>query len=336
MKENQLLENKQMREKCMGRVEVLEKVKKLILLPNTEFATTEMVANYYKVDGGVKTIESLVKYNRDEIESNGYKVYSKDNLLTLGLKLNPKRGGFDVLDELGRIVATGNNSGLALFSKRAILIVGLLLRDSVIANKIKQELGLPINLNLFLRKEMIFKKELDNAIDSVRKNIRYEHFFDENYNSRKSSGLHKKICKAINSITTYQTQYSCCNNKYRIDFYFPKLNIAIEYDEKYHENQLEKDKQREYEIMRDIYIDKYYKEYSEDQLQEWEYKNKEEMFDIEYEEKLLDHSFDMTRFIRIKEGKEMEGLAYATSMIAITSNSIINSRGMSCKYDDLL
>lgn len=33
-----------------------------------------------------------------------------------------------------------------------------------------------------------------------------------------------------------KTQLSVCNNKYRIDFYIPSLNIAIEYDENGHKN----------------------------------------------------------------------------------------------------
>lgn len=31
-----------------------------------------------------------------------------------------------------------------------------------------------------------------------------------------------------------ESQYSCCNNKYKIDYYIPSLNIAIEYDENDH------------------------------------------------------------------------------------------------------
>lgn len=31
-------------------------------------------------------------------------------------------------------------------------------------------------------------------------------------------------------------QYNCCNNSYRIDYYIPELNIAIEYDEDDHKN----------------------------------------------------------------------------------------------------
>ena len=54
-RENQLLENKKMREEVVGRIEVLEQVGELLLLPNTEFATTEMVAKYYAED-----IETIV------------------------------------------------------------------------------------------------------------------------------------------------------------------------------------------------------------------------------------------------------------------------------------
>lgn len=168
MKENQLLENKQMREECMGRIEVLEKVKKLILLPNTEFATIEMVANYYEVDGGVKTIESLVNYNRDEIESNGYKVYSKDNLLTLNLKVKTKRGGFDVLDSEENVVASGSNKGVALFSQRAILNVGMLLRDSKIAREVRTQLLNGFDNAVEEQRVDLFTKDID---EEMRLNI---------------------------------------------------------------------------------------------------------------------------------------------------------------------
>ena len=45
--ENPLLDNRQLRDKCVGRYEVLEKVKKLVLLPGTEFATINQIAEYY-------------------------------------------------------------------------------------------------------------------------------------------------------------------------------------------------------------------------------------------------------------------------------------------------
>lgn len=150
--ENQLLENKQMREECVGRIEVLSKVKELFLLPNTDFATTEMVANYYEVDGGVKTIEKVVERNLDELKANGYSVRSKENLLTYNMSVKTKRGGFDILNDEGDIVASGSNKGIALFTKRAILNVGMLLRDSLVAREIRTQL-----LNGF-----------DNAVDEDR------------------------------------------------------------------------------------------------------------------------------------------------------------------------
>ena len=135
--ENQLLEQKELREKNLDRIEVLEKVKGSLLLPNTEFANTEMVANYFDVDRG--TVEKVVERNIEELSNNGYKVYNK-NLLTDKLSVKTKRGGFDILDNEGNIIASGSNKGIALFSKRAILNVAMLLRDSKIAKEIRSKL----------------------------------------------------------------------------------------------------------------------------------------------------------------------------------------------------
>lgn len=122
MKENQLLENKEMREKVAERVEVLDRVKKLILLPNTEYATTEMVADYYGV--AETTIKDQLQTNKDEFDSDGYSVLVKDELKRIkdisGLK--------------------SRASSLALFPKRAILRMGMLLRDSSIAREVRTQL----------------------------------------------------------------------------------------------------------------------------------------------------------------------------------------------------
>lgn len=47
-----------------------------------------------------------------------------------------------------------------------------------------------------------------------------------------------------------KTQYKVLN--YRVDFYIPELNVAIEYDEQHHAYQLEGDKQRELDIQNEI------------------------------------------------------------------------------------
>lgn len=136
--ENQLLEQKELREKNLGRIEVLDQVKELLLLGDTDFATMEMVAKYYDVP--IETIKSTINYNREEIEANGYRVYTKDNLLSLKFNLKTKRGGFNVLDNQNNVIASGSNNGIALFSKRAILNIGMLLRDSDVAKEIRSRL----------------------------------------------------------------------------------------------------------------------------------------------------------------------------------------------------
>lgn len=138
MNENELLTNAKRREENMNRIEVLDAVGTLLSLPNTELYTTEMVANYYGVP--VETIYSVLHQNTEELSNNGYSIMKKENLLTLKIKVKTKRGGFDILDAYNNIVATGNNKGIATFTKRTVLNVGMLLRDSEIAKEIRSRL----------------------------------------------------------------------------------------------------------------------------------------------------------------------------------------------------
>nr|DAJ80645.1 MAG TPA: hypothetical protein [Caudoviricetes sp.] len=125
-RENQLLENKKMREEVVGRIEVLEQVGELLLLPNTDFATKEMVSQYYGIK--LKTLESCIEDNQNEIQNNGMRLYKRAEILNL------LKGGI----ENNEIKVP--NRGLILFSKRAILNVGMLLRDSKIAKELRSRL----------------------------------------------------------------------------------------------------------------------------------------------------------------------------------------------------
>ena len=122
MRENELIEQKELREQMIDRVEVLDKVGELLLLPNTEFATTEQVAEYFKVD--VSTIRQITVRNNEEIVSDGYK------------SLTGKQLGD--IKSLCQIKSRAKQ--LAVFPKRAILRVGMLLRDSEIAKEIRTRL----------------------------------------------------------------------------------------------------------------------------------------------------------------------------------------------------
>ena len=124
--ENQLLKQKELREKNLGRIEVLDQVKELLLLGDTDFATKEMVSRYYEIK--LKTLESCIEDNQKEIENNGMRLYKRREILNL------LKGGI----ENNEIKIP--NRGLILFSKRAILNVGMLLRDSDVAKEIRSRL----------------------------------------------------------------------------------------------------------------------------------------------------------------------------------------------------
>ena len=124
MNENELLTNVKRREENMGRVEVLDKVGTLLSLPNTELYTTEMVANYYEV--GIEAIQSLIKDNKEELKTNGFKLMKRSEILNV-------LGG-----QLENIKVP--NRGMNIFTKRTVLNVGMLLRDSEIAKEIRSRL----------------------------------------------------------------------------------------------------------------------------------------------------------------------------------------------------
>ena len=107
------------------RLDVLDKVKKLIMLKGTEYMTTKMVAEYYNVAEG--TIKALVSRNNDELIKNGYKVLYKEKLKEFKGKLQDAT----TLNEIKFV------SQLALFNKRSILNVGMLLDKSPIAEEVR-------------------------------------------------------------------------------------------------------------------------------------------------------------------------------------------------------
>ena len=141
MKEVDLLQRKEAREDCISRVEVLDKVGELLLLPNTEYATTKQVAEYYGV--GVRAITSLVFDNKDEVVSDGYKVMKGKELENTDVisfkEFTKNRANYKFTMEDGSILSVGGG-GVGLFPKRAILRVGMLLRDSEVAKEIRTRL----------------------------------------------------------------------------------------------------------------------------------------------------------------------------------------------------
>ena len=138
IKEEQLLEQRELREQLAGRVEVLEKVKTLLLIPQTDIATVKQVADFYEV--GEEAIQSLYKDNKNELDDDGVTLKSyKDFLNVPEGQLKTGRGKSTLSYTNGDVLIIPNR-GLKVFPRRAILRIGMLLRDSVIAKEVRTQL----------------------------------------------------------------------------------------------------------------------------------------------------------------------------------------------------
>lgn len=137
---NENLLNPETRAKLSGRVEVLDKVKKLFLLPKLDTMTVEQIAEYYEV--GKEAIQSCFKDNRIEISADGVTKYTPkaiiERLVPEGHSVKSQYYTDFMLSD--NVTLRVPNGGINLFSKRAILRIGMLLRDSPIAREVRTQL----------------------------------------------------------------------------------------------------------------------------------------------------------------------------------------------------
>ena len=127
----------------------LELVKEILMLGKTDLMTVKMCAEYFEVN--LSTLEMVIVNNREELEENGYKVYNYNELKskfqnpnTLGIKRFPNRGK-------------------ALLTKRTLLNIGMLLRDSRVAKELRRRIL-----------DIVHDAEETEVIDNVINEIRTE------------------------------------------------------------------------------------------------------------------------------------------------------------------
>lgn len=138
MKETQFIDDKTLRDKSVEHYEVLEKVKELLLIPEIETMTLKQVAEYYEVDP--HTIEMICSRNADELESDGVrKMKVKDFLNSQHVRVEKQSYTTTFYYENGATISM-SNGGLKVFPRRAILRVGMLLRDSEVAREVRTQL----------------------------------------------------------------------------------------------------------------------------------------------------------------------------------------------------
>jgi HJR/Mrr/RecB family endonuclease len=114
-----LLESQTLRCSVRDRTDVLDRIKALSLLPDGMHVTTAMVASYFNVT--VEAIRALVQDHRAELEASGYRVLAGTEL-----------SDFKQLSGI-----QSRTRSLALFSRRAVLNIAMLLRDSEVARQVR-------------------------------------------------------------------------------------------------------------------------------------------------------------------------------------------------------
>lgn len=130
------------RNQLIDRIEVLSKVKSLFLIPGIEMMNIAQVADFYEVS--TEAINKVFQRNIEEVTADGVQTYNVCQLRSLCL-------GQDV-QESKKVVFTGTNAGRTIvtfgensislpnakakyFSPRAVLRIGMLLRDSEVAKE---------------------------------------------------------------------------------------------------------------------------------------------------------------------------------------------------------
>lgn len=135
-----LILDKNLRDKLSNRIDVLDKVKKIVTLPGTAFVTLDQMADYYSVH--MYHLKKVVSNNKEEIENDGCELLTKDqykNYCSINTTLVQTQGSATYTLPSGEKVIIPNR-GLRVFSKRAVLRIGMLLTKSEVAKQLRTDL----------------------------------------------------------------------------------------------------------------------------------------------------------------------------------------------------
>ena len=186
-------------EQAVSRIDVLEKVKYLFTIPGTDAMTTPQAAAYYGVD--IDTVRRVYQRHKVEIDSDGTmmkkakdflnrtgaqfeddwltepKVQSKDGGGGTGPKVTLAYDGENVYvkntpdfckavvwPELGVEIKVSNR-GVRVFSRRAVLRIGMLMPGSKVATEVRTQL-----LNVFGKvPATIVVEDIDREVELRRR-----------------------------------------------------------------------------------------------------------------------------------------------------------------------
>jgi hypothetical protein len=123
LRQENFVEDVQLRNAYINRVETLDRVKILTMLPDDEHLTTKMISEYYLVED--VTIRQIIVRNNDELVQDGLKVVKGNELKHIKSTL------LQNVTELKKIPS------LTLLNRRCVLRIGMLLQKSEIAKQVR-------------------------------------------------------------------------------------------------------------------------------------------------------------------------------------------------------
>ncbi|MFE3513972.1 hypothetical protein [Streptomyces sp. NPDC059166] len=127
-----LLESHALRAEQMGRVEALDKVKILVMLPDGIHLRTEEVACYFEVS--TASVRRLTDRHQQELSSNGMRLLRGSELQSFHSDML----SLWAVEGLGSYPQAATR--LRLYTRRTVLNIAMLLRDSDIARSVRTHL----------------------------------------------------------------------------------------------------------------------------------------------------------------------------------------------------
>lgn len=135
-----VIADRDLRDKYVGNYDVLEKVKELLLLPGTDMMSIGQISSYYEVTP--EYIKMVYGNNREEIDSDGTEMIKRNfyDESKLNLTFVEKEQTFVTCSFDDGQIITISNRGLKAFSRRAVLRIGMLLQQSKVAQEVRNQL----------------------------------------------------------------------------------------------------------------------------------------------------------------------------------------------------
>ena len=160
----EIVDSKELREQYISRVDVLDRVKAIMLIPQMEVMTTRQVAEYYEVP--VETVKTCYREHKDELSLDGMKLMKLRDFgeILSGWYSTFQTGrGTTTIELNDGVTLLIPNGGIYCFPKRAVLRFGMLLRDSEIAKEVRTQL-----LNVVEKVEKTKPEVLTEEIDKEK------------------------------------------------------------------------------------------------------------------------------------------------------------------------